>query len=95
MDRIRFLNKNGQKEFLNLVIEKTNSPSLRGILQFGFSVPYSTLKNYYKGIRLIPGTFFEELLEVSGISRDNLNFEVVKGSWGQVMGGKKGRRRKV
>ena len=53
-----------QRKFLDLVIEKLSSPSLRGILQFGFDIPYSTLKNYYNESRLLSEGLFEDLCEI-------------------------------
>ena len=44
--RVLFYNLE-QRKFLDLVVEKLNCISVRGILQFGFDIPYSTLKNYY------------------------------------------------
>lgn len=88
MDRIRLRGIN-QKEFFNLIIEKLNSPSLRGLIQFGIDVRYSALKNYYRGTRLIPRDLFEELIEISGLNGRDFEFDVLKENWGQVKGGKK------
>jgi hypothetical protein len=88
MRRIRF-KKGGQRAFLDLVIERLSSPSLRGILQFGFNVPYSTLKNYYNESRLLPEGLFLDLCEVAGIDVSEVRFDFVDGNWGQVKGGKK------
>ncbi|MCR4285089.1 MAG: hypothetical protein NUV97_03550 [archaeon] len=89
MDRIK-INSISQRKFLDLMVEKLNSPSLRGLLQFGFDVKYSSLKNYYSGIRLIPKDLFDDLIELSGVSVD---FEIVGGSWGQIKGGKLGKKK--
>ncbi len=86
--RIRFSVKGGQRAFLDLVIEKLRSPSLRGLLQFGFDVKYSTLKNYYVEVRLMPGELVEEMCELSGISFEGLTVEVVEENWGKVLGGR-------
>jgi len=91
MNRIRS-KLGGQKKFLDLVIARLRSPSLRGILQFGFGVPYSTLKNYYNEDRLLPEDFFDDLCEVAGVDKNELEFEIVGGGWGQVKGGKLGKR---
>jgi hypothetical protein len=93
MGRIRF--REGSRKFFNLVILKTNSPSLRGLLQFGIGVPYSTLKNYYNGDRLVPEELFEDLCEISKIDKFELDFEYVWDKWGQVKGGKKSKRGKI
>ncbi len=90
--RIRF-RRGGQRRFLDLVIEKLSSPSLRGLLQFGFEVPYSSLKNYYIEARLLPENFFDDLCELAGIDKGVLSFEFVDGNWGRVKGGKIGKRK--
>lgn len=93
--RIRFLEKGGQREFLDLVIERLRATSLRGLLQFGFDVPYSTLKNYYVEIRLMPEDLVRDFCEVAGISFEGLDVDVVGENWGKVKGGKvKGERLK-
>lgn len=89
MKRIRF-KKGKQRKFLNLVIEKLNAPSLRGILQFGFDVPYSTLKNYYSEYRLLSENLFNDFCEVAMIDTSGLSFEFVDGNWGKIKGGKIG-----
>jgi hypothetical protein len=91
MRRIRF-EKMKQREFLDLVIEKLNSPSLRGILQFGFVVPYSTLKNYYNELRLLPEDFFRDICEVAKINDSELEFDIIDENWGKIKGGKKSKR---
>ena len=90
--RIRFLKKRGQRKFLDLVVERLNSPSVRGILQFGFDVPYSTLKNYYNESRLLSSELFDDLCEVAWIDKGSLDFEEVGENWGKVKGGKISRR---
>lgn len=92
INRIR-LKHISQKKFLDLIIEKLNSPSLRGLIQFGIDVKYSALKNYYSGVRLIPLDLFNELIEISGTNNGDFDFEVLNGSWGQVIGGKKSKRK--
>lgn len=88
--RIKF-KKEKQRKFLDLVIEKLNAPSLRGILQFGFNVPYSTLKNYYNESRLLPEDLFDDLCEVAKIDKSELSFEFVDENWGKVKGGRVGK----
>tara|TARA_Y100000310_G_scaffold159877_1_gene159560 strand:- start:2008 stop:2295 length:288 start_codon:yes stop_codon:yes gene_type:complete len=95
MKRIRFLNEKDQKKFLDLVIKKLNSPSLRGILQFGFGIPYSTLKNYYNSSRLMPEGFFKDLCEVSRIDQNSIKVEFLDENWGRIKGGKLGKRKKI
>lgn len=81
--------KNEQRKFLNLVIKKLNCISLRGILQFGFKISYSSLKNYYVERRLIPKSFFLDLCYLAKINPELLNIKYIKGNWGQVKGGRK------
>jgi hypothetical protein len=90
--RINF-ERGKQREFLNQVIERMNSPSLRGILQFGFEIPYSTLKNYYNESRLMPKELVEDLCEISGIDFGSLEFNELGDSWGRVKGGRIGKRK--
>ena len=85
----------GQKKFLDLVVIRLNCVSLRGILQFGFKVSYASLKNYYSERRLLPRSFFEDLLYVAKIDVNGLDIEYVSGNWGQVKGGKKSKRKKI
>jgi hypothetical protein len=87
MERIRF-KKGEQRKFLDLAVEKLNAPSVRGILQFGFDVPYSTLKNYYNESRLMPRDFFEDICEVALIGKSTFEVEEVDENWGKVKGGK-------
>ena len=94
VDRIRFKGITVRK-FLDLVIEKTNSPSLRGLIQFGLDAKYSALKNYYQGSRLIPQDLFEELLELSRLDKKDFEFEILGENWGKIKGGKKSRRGKA
>ena len=94
MRRIKF-GRGQQRKFLDLIIEKLNVSSLRGLLQFGFSVPYSTLKNYYNESRLLPEDFFRDLCGVARVNEEDLEFDFVEGNLGQVRGGKIGKRGKV
>jgi len=90
--RIRFLREGGQRRFLDLVILKLKSPSLRGLLQFGFDVKYSTLKNYYGGVRLMPKDLVLDFCEVSGVEFGGLWVEEVGENWGKVLGGLVGKK---
>jgi len=84
--RVKF-RKGEQREFLNLVINKLNCLSLRGLLQFGFNINYDCLKNYYCERRLMPLDFFNDLCYLSKI---NNPFKIVyfNDNWGKVKGGK-------
>ena len=92
MKRVKF-KKNKQKEFLNQVIHKLNCISLRGILQFGFKMHYSSLKNYYSERRLLPKDFFDDLCHLTKINPNELNTKYLKQNWGQVKGGKSSKRK--
>jgi len=89
--RVRFLRKDGQRAFLDLLIEKLRVGSLRGLLQFGFDVRYSTLKNYYAEVRLMPKELVLDFCEVAGIGFEELEVEEVEENWGKVLGGKVGK----
>lgn len=91
--RIRFLKKGGQREFLDLVILKLNISSLRGLLQFGFDVNYSSLKNYYSEMRLMPKDLVLDFCEIANIEFAGLGVEEVMEHWGQVRGGRMGKRK--
>jgi hypothetical protein len=83
-------NKGKQKAFLERVKYNLSVSSLRGILQFGFEVPYSTLKGYYHERMSIPKNFFEDLCHVAKISPQTLEIKYIQSNWGQIIGGKKG-----
>jgi len=93
MDRIN-LGKRNQRKFIDLVIMRTNSPNLRGLIQFGIVNNYSTLKNYHNESRLIPEKLFLDMCEIAKINLDSLKFQKIKGNWGQVKGGRIGKRDK-
>ncbi|MAG39383.1 hypothetical protein CMI41_00230 [Candidatus Pacearchaeota archaeon] len=88
MDRIKL--KISQKEFLDLCIANLDCVSLRGLLDYGFGVKYDALKSYYSGRRLLPKDFFDNLVVISKVGK--IDFDVVGANWGQVKGGKKGKR---
>ncbi len=89
--RIRF-QKGKQREFLKLVLEKVNAPSLRELINRGIGVNYSTLKNYFNEERNLPESLFDELIGLGGFDRGEFSFEVFEDSWGQVIGGEKSRK---
>jgi len=90
---VRILFKQGeQRNFLNLVIERLNCLSLRGLLQFGFKVKYSSLKNYYSERRNLDKELFEDFCHISKLNKKKLNFKYLNENWGQVKGGKKSKR---
>lgn len=85
--RIKF-KKGEQRKFIEEVLKKLNSPSVRE-LSSRLYFNYSSLKNYYSECRLIPEIFFENLCLISGINKDKLKFEIIEDNWGQIKGGKK------
>jgi len=97
MNRIKFrkgpqgddpLNEGPQRKFLKRVLEELNCPSLRALNQFGFDIPYSTLKNYFSEERLIPEDFFKDLCYLAKINLRELKVKILEENWGQVLGGK-------
>ncbi len=92
MERVLFT-KGMQRKFLDLVIENLNCLSLRGILQFGFDVKYSSLKNYYTERRLLPKDFFELLCQISKLNILDFDIKYLPEEWGRIKGGKISKRR--
>ena len=88
MGRVKF-NGGDQKRFLKKVLEELNCPSLRALNQFGFEIPYSTLKNYFNEERTLPEEFFNDLCYLAKISREKFNFKILKDNWGKIKGGRK------
>lgn len=86
MARIKF--KVGeQRIFIDEVLKKINCPSLRSLNQYGFEIPYSTLRNYYSEARTLPEEFFKSLCHISKINPNSINFEKTSENWGQSLGG--------
>ena len=86
MRRVKF--KEGeQREFLEKVITESGAPSLRSLNQFGFDVPYSTLKNYFNESRHIPEGFFLDLCELIGANPSSFEVTFLEESYGQRKGG--------
>lgn len=92
MKRIKFP-KGEQRKFLKEVLGRINCPSLRELIQRGFDVPYSTLKNYFNESRALPEDFFRNLIILSKINEKDLDFEILEDNWGQKIGGKKSKRK--
>ena len=89
--RVKF--KTGeQRKFLKLVLSKINCPSLRELIQRGFDIPYSTLKNYYSEERNLSEEFFKDLCSISKVNKDSLKVVFLEDNFGQVSGGKKSRK---
>ena len=93
MSRVKF-RKGEQRKFLEKVLININCPSLRELINRGFDIPYSTLKNYYSEERFLPSDFFEKLCFISGINVSELDVFYLDDNFGQVFGGKKSKKRK-
>ncbi len=87
MDRVKF-DRGKQREFLDLVIEKLNSPSLRGLLQFGLETNYENLKNYYSERRLLSRDLFEDMIYLAKLRKKDFDFSYLDENWGRVKGGR-------
>ncbi len=90
MSRVKF-KKGFQRKFLQEVLEKINCPSLRELSKRGFDISYSGLKNYFIERRNLPLEFFNDLIRISGVDKNKIDFEIVEDNYGQVIGGKKSR----
>jgi len=90
---MRVLFKEGeQRRFLDLIVDKLNCISIRGILQFGFEVSYSSLKNYYSERRLLPEIFFKDLCHIAKLNPTDFDVGYLGDNWGKIKGGKKSKR---
>lgn len=94
MVRVKFGEKGEQRKFLKLVLERVNCPSLRAFEQFGFDVPYSTMKNYLSEQRLLPEELFREFLRFAKLKEGDFSFEFLGENWGRAKGGKISQRKK-
>jgi hypothetical protein len=90
MRRVKFQG-NGQKQFIEKVLVEINCPSLRGLLQFGFNVPYPTLKNYFCGRRLLPEGLFRDLCYLAKFNVREQNVKFFEENWGKIKGGRRGK----
>ena len=88
MGRVKF-NVGEQRKFLKEVLIKLNCPTLRAFEQFGFNIPYSTMKNYLAEERNLPENFFNELISLTKIEKKKFHFEILEDNFGQIIGGKK------
>ncbi len=86
-ERILF-DKDKQREFINEVILNLNLASLRGLLQLGLDINYSTLKNYYSNRRLMPKTLYHSLCYLGRIGVNKYKVKSLDFFWGQSKGGK-------
>ena len=86
--RVKF-RKGKQREFINKVISKIYSPSLRALRQYGININYSSMKSYYLEHRTMPLELFESLCRLSGIDKKELDISFLDDNYGQIKGGKK------
>lgn len=91
MRRVKF-RQGKQRMFLKQVLINLNCPSLRAFMQFGFDVPYSTLKNYYSEQRLLPYNLFNDICFLAKIDKEKLKVVLLEKNWGQSKGGRKSKR---
>lgn len=90
--RVKF-KKGKQREFFLFILQALNCPSLRALNQFGFEIPYPTLKSYFSERRLMPYEFFANLCTLAKVKKEDFDVELVADNWGQVKGGKNGKRK--
>jgi len=91
MVRVKFKKKGEQRKFLQMILRRVNCPSLRAFEQFGFEIPYSTMKNYFSEERLIPKDLFDKMCYLAKLDSKelkNLKVEFLEDNWGRVKGGK-------
>lgn len=91
--RVKF-NKGQQRKFMDLVIKNSNSPSMRGLLQFGLKINYETMKSYYNENRTIPEDLFYSLCEIGRIEKKKVRVKSLSDNWGRIKGGKNSRKGK-
>ncbi|MEJ2267833.1 MAG: hypothetical protein P8X70_02035 [Nanoarchaeota archaeon] len=84
--RVQF-NKRKQREFIQKIMIKINSPSLKE-LSNRIQISYSTLKNYFNESRNLPENLFKDLCFLANIPKKNFFVKFLKENWGQVKGGK-------
>lgn len=86
MKRIQF-QKGQQRKFLKDVLERINCPSLRELINRGFDISYSTLKNYNNESRNLPEELFNSLCDLAKIDSTKLKIKYLEKNWGQIKGG--------
>ena len=86
--RVKF-RKGKQREFLQMVLKRIDCPSLRALINRGFDVPYSTLKNYFAEERTLPKDLFDSLCYVAKINPQKLRVVFLEEGWGRKIKKKK------
>ena len=89
MRRVNF-RKNQQRKFIKQILEKINCPSLRELINRGFEIPYSTLRNYFNESRKMPENLFIDLCAIAKINPLTIKIKYLDKHWGQIKGGKNG-----
>lgn len=87
MKRVQFP-KTQQKKFLQEILAKTNCTSLRELINRGFDIKYSTLKNYSSEKRNLPQDLFNDLCKIAKINPNKLKIKILQENHGQIKGGK-------
>lgn len=85
--RVKF-KKGKQREFLKKILKNLNCPSLHSLNQFGFNIPYSTLKNYFSEDRTLPKEFFTDLCYLAKLDENKFEVKFLEEHFGQILGGK-------
>jgi hypothetical protein len=88
--RVKF-EKGKQRQFIKEVLISINSPSLKD-LSVRLNIPYSPIKKYFNELRLLPLSLFNDLCFISHVNKDSLKVIFFEDNWGQVKGGKKGKK---
>jgi hypothetical protein len=92
--RVKFGRIGEQRKFIDLIIQNSNSPSLRGLLQFGLKINYQTLKSYYNENRTLPEELFDVFCGIGKIERQKVRVILLNENWGRIKGGKNSRKGK-
>ena len=79
--RVKF-RKGEQRKFLQRIMEKTNSPSLKE-LSNRLDINYSRLKNYFVERRFLPNDLFQDLCFLGDVNKTKLDVKVLEEGWGQ------------
>jgi len=88
--RIKF-EKLKQRKFLDLVMQNSNCPSLAELSR-RLSVNYQSLKNYFSERRILSEEIFSDLCLIGNLQKENFQFKEINEHWGQMKGGKIGRK---
>lgn len=84
--RVR-LNKGQQKGLIIGLAKKLGS--VRKVAD-KFNLPYSTMKNYFEEVNLLPEDLFYKILNMLNIKKEGLKVNYLSFNWGRILGGKRG-----